>query len=72
VVAESLLLKQQLLILNRAKSQFATPPLRDRVIAALCTVLMQPSRFSRAPPTFRLRGHADGMPASRGCLQADM
>jgi hypothetical protein len=71
VVAESLLLKQQLLILNRAKSRFATPPLRDRVIAALCTVLMQPSRFS-SPPTYRLQGHADGMPASRGCLQADM
>jgi len=48
VVAESLLLKHQLLILNRSRTR--APNLRpiDRVIAGLCSGLMRPSRLLRS------------------------
>jgi transposase InsO family protein len=48
VVAESLLLKHQLLILNRARAR--APNLRpiDRVIAGLCAGLMRPCRLLRS------------------------
>ena len=48
VVAESLLLKHQLLILNRSRAR--APNLRpiDRVIAGLCTGLMRPCRLLRS------------------------
>ena len=48
VVAESLLLKHQLLILNRSRAR--APNLRpiDRVIAGLCAGLMRPSRLLRS------------------------
>jgi putative transposase len=48
VVAESLLLRHQLLILNR--SRVRAPNLRpiDRVIAGLCTGLMRPARLLRS------------------------
>ena len=48
VVAESLLLKHQLLILNRSRAR--APNLRpiDRVIAGLCAGLMRPTRLLRS------------------------
>ena len=48
VVAESLLLKHQLLILNRSRAR--APNLRpiDRVIASLCAGLMRPTRLLRS------------------------
>ena len=48
VVAESILVKQQLLILNRSRQR--SPNLRacDRVIAGLCAVLMRPDRLIRS------------------------
>ena len=48
VVAESLLLKHQLLILNRSRAR--APNLRpiDRVIAGLCSSLMRPTRPLRS------------------------
>ena len=48
VVAESLLLKHQLLILNR--SRMRAPSLRpiDRVIVGLCAILMRPARLLRS------------------------
>lgn len=48
VVAESLLIKHQLLILNRSRAR--APNLRpiDRVIAALCAGSMRPSRLLRS------------------------
>ena len=48
VVAESLLLKHQLLILNRSRTR--APNLRpiDRVIAGLCAGLMRPTRLLRS------------------------
>jgi hypothetical protein len=48
IIAESLLLKHQLLILNRSRAR--APNLRpsDRVIAGLCTGLMRRARLIRA------------------------
>src|SRR5215467_6252611 len=45
VVAESVLIRHQLLILNRGRNR--APNLRpmDRLISGLCTVLMRPSRL---------------------------
>ncbi|SRR5260370_30310769 len=47
VVAESVLVKQQLLILNRSRKR--SPSLRhaDRVVAGVCTLLMRPTRLVR-------------------------
>jgi len=55
VVAVSLLLKHQLLILNRSRTR--APNLRpiDRVIAGLCTGLMRPSRLLRSAIVSSLR-----------------
>jgi putative transposase len=48
VVAESLLVKHQLLILNRPRAR--APVLRptDRIIAGLCAILMHPTRLLRS------------------------
>jgi len=48
VVAESVLLKQQLLILNRSRQQ--SPNLRpsDRLVAGLCALLIRPARLIRS------------------------
>ena len=48
VVAESILVKQQLLILNRSRQR--SPNLRacDRLIAGLCAVLLRPDRLIRS------------------------
>jgi len=48
VVAESVLVKQQLLILNRSRRRSPNLRLADRVIAGVCTLLMRPSRLARA------------------------
>ncbi len=47
VVAESLLVKHQLLILNRNRKRAANLDPVDRVIAGLCTLFMRPSRLLR-------------------------
>jgi putative transposase len=48
VVAESVLVKQQLLILNRSRKR--SPKLRfsDRMVAAVCALLMRPRRLIRS------------------------
>ncbi len=48
VVAESLLVKHQLLILNRSRAR--APALRptDRIIVGLCAILMRPTRLLRS------------------------
>ena len=53
IIAESLLLKHQLLILNRSRAR--APNLRpfDRVIAGLCTDLMRRARLVRAAIVLR-------------------
>src|SRR6266566_8829637 len=61
VVAESVLLKHQLLILNRSRQR--APPLRlsDRLVAGSCALLMRPSRLIRSAivlkPSTLLRLH---------------
>ena len=63
VVAESLLVKHQLLILNRSRAR--APVLRpgDRIIVGLCAILMCPTRLLRAAiilkPSTILRFHRD-------------
>ena len=53
VVAESVLVKHQLLILNRSRQR--SPNLRslDRVIAASCACLIRPSRLIRSAVVFK-------------------
>jgi len=48
VVAESVLLTQQLLILNRTRKRAPNLRLTDRVVAAVCALLMRPGRLVRA------------------------
>jgi hypothetical protein len=61
VVAESVLVKHQLLILNRSRKR--SPNLRpaDRVVAGLCAVFIRPSRLIRSAmvvkPSTLLRLH---------------
>ena len=53
VVAESVLVKHQLLILNRSRKR--SPNLRpsDRVVAGLCALFMRPGRFIRSAIVFK-------------------
>ena len=61
VVAESILVKQQLLILNRSRRRSSKLHAADRVVAGLCTLFMRPSRLVRAAivlkPSTLLRFH---------------
>ena len=54
VVAESILVRHQLLILNRGRKR--APNLRptDRLISGLCTLLMRPSRLLRSAIVLKL------------------
>jgi len=45
VVAESVLVKQQLLILNRPRNRSPNLRVADRVVAGLCALLMRPGRL---------------------------
>src|SRR5262245_8536444 len=47
VVAESALIRHQLLILNRSRKRAPSLRVSDRIIASLCTLLMHPSRLLR-------------------------
>jgi hypothetical protein len=61
VVAESVLVKQQLLVLNRSRRRAPNLRLADRVVAGVCTLFMRPSRLVRAAivlkPSALLRFH---------------
>ncbi len=48
VVAESLLVKHQLLILNRSRARAPVLLPADRIIAGLCAIMMNPSRLLRS------------------------
>ncbi len=48
VVAESLLLKHQLLILNRTRTRAPALQPTDRVVVGLCATLMRPTRLVRS------------------------
>src|SRR2546426_9669800 len=63
VVAESVLVKQQLLILNRSRQRSPNLRVSDRIVAGLCALLMR----SRSADPFRNRLetiHALGLPSS--------
>jgi hypothetical protein len=47
VVAESILVRQQLVILNRCRQRAPNLSLSDRIVAGLCALLMRPSRLFR-------------------------
>jgi hypothetical protein len=61
VVAESVLLKHQLLILNRSRKRSPKVRVSDRMVAGLCALLMRPSRLIRSAivvkPSTLLRLH---------------
>jgi putative transposase len=61
VMAESVLVKQQLLILNRSRKRAPRLRLGDRVVAGICALLMRPRRLVRAAivlkPSTLLRLH---------------
>ena len=48
VVAESVLVKQQLLILNRSRKRSPNLRLSDRMVAGLCALVMRPRRLIRS------------------------
>jgi putative transposase len=48
VVAESVLLKQQLLILNRSRKRAPNLRLTDRIVAGVCVLLVRPSPLARS------------------------
>jgi transposase InsO family protein len=48
VVAESVLVKQQLLILNRSRQRSPNLRASDRLVAGLCTLLVRPARLIRS------------------------
>ena len=48
VVAESVLIRHQLLILNRGRKRAPNLRFTDRIIVALCTVFMRPARVLRS------------------------
>src|SRR6266436_9082517 len=48
VVAESVFVKQQLLILNRSRKRAPNLRASDRIIAGLCALLMRPARIIRS------------------------
>ena len=48
VVAESVLMRHQVLILNRGRKRAPNLRSSDRIIAGLCTLLMRPARVLRS------------------------
>ena len=48
VVAESVLAKQQLLILNRSRQRSPNLRTSDRLVAGLCALLIRPARLIRS------------------------
>jgi putative transposase len=53
VVAESVLVKHQLLILNRSRKRAPNPRPADRVVAGLCAIFMRPGRLIRSAIVFK-------------------
>jgi hypothetical protein len=53
IVAESVLLRHQLLILNRGRKRAPNLRATDRIIAGLCTLFLRPPRILRAAIALR-------------------
>src|SRR2546422_9829878 len=54
VVAESVLVRHQLLLLNRGRKRAPNLHVFDRIIAGLCTLLMRPARVLRSAIVLKL------------------
>jgi len=65
VVAESLLLKHQLVVLNRGRKRATNLRPMDRVMVGLCTLFIHPSRLLRVAVVLR----PSTLPALRGLMQ---
>ena len=70
VVAESLLMRHQLLILNRPRKRAPNFRSTDRVVAGLCTLFMRPIRVLRPPIVFLLLDVIKG-PSSASTSKTD-
>ena len=74
VVAESVLVKHQLLILNRSRKRSPNLRFADRMVAGLCALVMRPGRLIRSaivlkPSTLHV---GNGRPNPQGkCTRAD-
>jgi len=53
IVAESVLAKHQLLIVNRSRRRAPNLRIRDRLIAGFCSLWIKPSRFRRVAILFK-------------------
>src|SRR6516165_4122965 len=53
VVAESVLMRHQILILNRGRKRAPNPRSSDRIIAGLCTLFMRQARVLRSAIVLR-------------------
>src|SRR5215831_1010392 len=53
VVAESVLIKHQMLILNRSRGRAPNLRIQDRLIAGFCSLWIKPSRFRKVALAFR-------------------
>src|SRR5215467_7714836 len=53
VVAESVLMRHQVLILNRGRKRAPNLRVSDRIIAGLCTLMMRPARVLRSAIALR-------------------
>src|SRR6267143_1220772 len=53
IVAESVLVRHQLLILNRGRKRARNLRVSDRIVAGLCTLLMRPARILRSSIVLR-------------------
>jgi hypothetical protein len=65
VVAESVLVKHQLLILNRSRKRSPNLRFSDRMVAGLCALLMRPGRL------IRFRDHPQALNALEPSSNAD-
>src|SRR5882762_11178682 len=52
-IAESALLRRQLLILNRSRKRAPNLRVSDRIVVGLCTLLMRPARVLRSSVVLR-------------------
>src|SRR5436190_17111512 len=75
VIAESVLIKHQLLILNRSRRRAPNLRMLDRLIAGFCSLWIQPRRFCRAAIAFKpstlLTFHRAAHPGSAFPADAD-
>ena len=67
VVAESVLMRHQVLILNRGRKRAPNLRVADRLIAGLCTVLMRRARVLRSRMVKKVVRTKFRKTSSRGC-----